>query len=297
MAHIKTLSEPSSGPDPGFLKPFLPHVIHTAMFNYELQYSFNGVKYIDKTILNLLQRKVLYVSTRNVPSCLTVRHNIDRSIQRDIVILGELGFPLEALEKDHGWEDFFPDVNPILIEGDEDTEFKSVVSADQKSSLKSLMLGINAENPVFKREMDELLHPEVAGINSFEEEPEGPLFSDINPLQNFPQREKRVNETLKQELTLRIKEEINPFDLWALQNVANITGTKMPRIFSYPGDQMTIKGKIPAFMYGKTYTGRKPIEFHKVSGTEAKVYFLLHHTHWGRRLYKTFLNENSSTKL
>jgi hypothetical protein len=237
---------------------------------------------VDPEILRLSQEKKLYVSTKQVPSCLAVRKPGSFSIKKNLDDLLDLGFPI-SISTAEGW---------LALDGPSHSEGKHL-SASQVSSLHDYMSSIKIDN--------ERTHPSAV-------EAENPLYRPFSPSsEGSEDSADALNEGASSGGSSDFSFD-NPFqtrkpifrldyqDVWknhAAKVYALRTGKTGPEVYVFEADVIRLSDPIHPRLMGPAWTGggRRGIPFYDIASTDVKQYIVLNRTHWGKYLSESAADE------
>jgi len=217
----------------------------------------------DQELVDFSNRRKVYLSAKQVPSCLLIRNPGSRSVVANWRELDSAGFSLDVSRKLTG------------LNEDEESEGEHHVSASQISALNSLI----SSNSEFNRKILET----------------GPYGSSSNPLQDLEEEEEmeddEVNssdsDTEPRKRSGAIIYE-DPFMLNASVIFAKGTGKPGPDVFVWEGDVLRLTDKIPPRLINveswKNIKSNRGIPFYEITDIQAKMHVLLRRTYWGRTL-------------
>jgi len=237
----------------------LPRSVQKAMYGFEYWYfkpeGRDSFTYGDR-FATILQTKVVHMWTHQVPSTLSLRNRTQRQLSQCFTALSEYGFPFEALSPEGKWVEVSSPISPRAGPS------VSQVSESQKTFLSSLVLeNERFNNPTYTSYRTE----ESVSVDSNDSDDREPFT---------------VEDLLRERI--RIKEVLTPFELAAVLEYHSRVGSKAPKVFSFPGDTLSLKGKIPSKLTGST-TRSRSVEFHKLK-PEEMIHVVEHQTYWGKTL-------------
>lgn len=193
-----------------------------------------------------------YLSTKQVPTATALRKAYNFSVKKQHAVLIDLDFPLDLKEA------------PYHRRKEGEMRYAhSAISSTMKASLAELLEGNRKEN-------------EGADDESADSYSEGEETSEPE--------EVKVDPSLE---GIHIKYE-DPWKLFRLVALCQVKGLPTPDITVWSGDSTRIQDQVRPHYFGPSFDGnwRKPIRFSQVTDLEAKMYFVINHTFWGRKLHQ-----------
>jgi len=201
----------------------------------------------------------LYLSTKQVPSCLAIAKPGSLSVRRNKQILLENNF---YLEERTGAE------VKLLTPGK--TEFDRVSAS---SAISSWLSGDGQENK----------QPPLPGMGDLEEEQSSEPSSDEEDEDSEePSSDSEEEEDEKSYLKIAY---LDYFKVIQAAIYSQQVGRKM-KIRVWGGDGLRLQDALPHYVLGDTYTGKRKVCFHKLALPETKRHVLYQRTYWGLYLCK-----------
>lgn len=213
-----------------------------------------------------------FLSTKQVPSCLLLRHSGSSTVRRDREKLLRSGFTLSERKQD--------DLGNIHFQ--DHTALRAAGSRPQYSDVLTSLL-------VESNELNDLQNQPGNEGNLSDEEHSGPE-KEFEPgdFEKAP-----GSKILLRKSQFKIKYD----DPWKIQAGTVYSGLKnsVQEVVVWSGDGIRLQDPLPPRILGKSWKGsaRNRIRFHAVGDLEAKHFLLFKHTHWGKALTE-YCNDRSN---
>lgn len=252
----------------GFKPPRLPtHIAGIMLSDERFAVRTTSEKWsYDEEVRSIANRKAVFLSSKQVPSVMTLRGAGTRTVARELEAMVKGGFPLEQWYDPEGWRPYDP---------------------PSEGSVWS----VSTRHTRGEREEEDLLL-RTGDTPSQEDEFSYSLTDD----DNHPQERSSIDEPVVEYLTpakgrptnrFRVAYE-DPFKVIAALHLCSLQGKEGPRVYNWFGDVVRLQDNIPAALLGPSWKGslKRGIPFFKIASTEVKLYVLENHTHWGRQLWR-----------
>jgi hypothetical protein len=202
-----------------------------------------------------------YISAKQAPSALALKHAGSTSIWRSRDLLLRAKAPLEEVLQDGSTKDFT--LKDALSAAREDAS----VATD--SIIKEFSLASDNRIQTPEMESDTETSEEEDDSDSETSSKGGKTLDE--PIQ--PARRKRH---------VRMKYD-DPWKIHAGIMYAEATGRERPSIISWPGDNRRIQDRLPPHLFGVEYANghKNAVHFSRVTDMDAKFFLIRNHTHWG----------------
>jgi len=254
-----------------------PQSIHDAMYkNEKLIAPMSTGIYANEEVKSLSRERYIYLSVKQVPSALLLRHPGNSSIRRNLDELLQAGFHIEELDDKGYWRPVFG----------ADTPWFTGLSASQVSVVSSLLNSVKDENA--------RLGLNTAQEESFEESLDQPDDdSDITSEEEdqFESNNPAYHSTGRGIFRFCM---VDPFKAQAAVELAVREGRKPPELVVWSGDVYRLQDDIPKRLLGSKYQGkgRKGSKFYSLRDGNVQMHVITKHTHWGAQLLEWVLDRS-----
>lgn len=262
--------------------PPIPPSISRALFDAVYYFAIDGynlTRQVSSELTDILKKRSVHVSSKQVPSCTLLRKPGSPSVWRNRDDLISAGFDIE-MSTGSSWELFQRDLTK--------TRWGEFISASQISALSSAMSSIKIENDLIEERAMRLdstfefsmkaVNEDSAGEDEMSSEDEDSIFSNENS--GYEQgREKFISSRLVYE---------DAFKINAALVYAEVASREAPTAYAWEADVVRLTDNIPSRLLGPKWTGRRAtgIPFHAIRSYGVQKYVIFEKTHWGFLLKK-----------
>jgi len=270
----------------------IPYTIRRAMYKRMVFFeeTERGSLSVSPEIRELAQEPVLFLSTRVVPTCLSLKAVRSDSVKKNAQMLLSAGFPLEK---------YNPEVRRYEHVFAADSDWDNGTSVSKILSNSTGFSSLIDENVIheFRKSRDDfanlpLIEEETAKSESEGESPD----SDFESTSELTDEDPEYRPDLTGDIRI---EQSDPFKVVAALEFAHRSGCKEPVVRCWNGDQHNLTSDIPVYLLGKGWTGRskKGKPFQAIASVEVKMRLICKHTYWGAKLVKYVRGEDAGMRV
>jgi len=252
--------------------PKIPSSITNMCGGRERFFSFAGQTPVDAKIKEVLASKRVYLSTKQVPTCLAVRCPGSHSLTRKAEVLRREGFPIDELSNKGN---FIP-----MKEFD---NWDTMVSASQIDYLSSYLSSVVASNDRLQQMSEddhafEVSHEDIRKMGTPPED-----YSGSESSESESESESHTESGSGKKFRIRYQD---AFGINAALVYAGHLGIQKPEVFVWEGDVLRLTDKIPSSLFRKVWGQRRPVKipFFSIADPDIKIYLVKHRTYWGKKL-------------
>jgi hypothetical protein len=255
--------------------PQIPSTIAAVCDNRFRYFSLTEVTPASKEIQEVLASKRVFLSTKQVPTCLAVRAPGSHSLTRKAGLLNREGFPIEELSSKGNFI-------PMKDAGNWDT----MVSASQISYISTVLSSVVAANNRSHDDGEGAFELSMEDINKAST----PLDFSSGDSEDTDSEESGSETGAGKKFRLRYQD---AFAINAALVYAGHLKIKKPDVLVWEGDSLRLFDKIPSTFFGKHWKGRRPVKipFFSIADPDIKIYLIKHRTYWGKELHRYIMDK------
>jgi len=256
----------------------LPNLVSRALNSFKIHFDV-AKGFVEDAVLKASHERSFFISAKQVPSALTMRHAGSSSVKANKALLLEYGFTLEQ-QTSEGWVKYFPTEDDLVEELRPPSQFSGISSylssIHQQNNVTHRMTGVDRfeVEPVSFEEVMPGPTPSCASEEEDDFDMDDPNFVDYHrvpkPDYHGPMR---IVYT-------------DPFLIMAAVDYATRVGRTPPKVRVWEGDVVRLSDKIPKRLLGPDWNGRGKggVPFYDIKNMNVKLHVLKNGTHWGYAL-------------
>nr|QIR30298.1 RNA-dependent RNA polymerase [Plasmopara viticola lesion associated narnavirus 19] len=248
--------------------------VQSTLTDFPLWYNRHAEHIVVPDVLKPFIEGVHYVSTKQVPSALLLRHSGSTSVKPNAEVMLRAGFTLTQSEME----------GPKAI-SHRDLFFKRTVGhlpSSNNSLARLLRESEEVQEEVNDDDLDVLSHS-----SSGEEDSDAPDNLEKVDGRSILKRKK---------LSIRVKYE-DPWKIHAASHICEVMG-KTHNVVQWSGDGIRLQDPLPTRVLGPKWgsSSKNRIRFQMIASDDVKLHVIYEHTHWGKALKRMVSNPESKMR-